>query len=251
MRVGACLPWNLSHLLEEAGGDFIELPLREVARLDEEEFNDLFSSLSLPAEAFNIFLPSYIKIVGENVDWEAIEGYLDLSLRRAKLLGGEVIVFGSGGQRRREQDFPQEKAMEQISYFLLKACEVAERFGLKIAIEHLNREETNTINRVSDALQLVEKVGKQNLGVIVDIYHLMKEREGWDVMERAGRKLFHIHISDPQRNPPLCKEGILADFLTFLKKIGYENRISIESRWQNIEEELPKAIENLKSLIEE
>jgi hypothetical protein len=32
-------------------------------------------------------------------------------------------------------------------------------------------------------------------------------------------------------------------------KIGYENRISIESRWQNIEEELPKAIENLKSII--
>jgi sugar phosphate isomerase/epimerase len=67
-------------------------------------------------------------------------------------------------------------------------------------------------------------------------------------MERAGKKLFHIHISDPQRNPPLGKERILSKFLAFLKKIGYENRISIESRWQNIEEELPKAIENLKSI---
>jgi sugar phosphate isomerase/epimerase len=231
------------------GGDFIELPLSEVARLNEEEFNNLLSSLALPVEAFNIFLPSSLKIVGENVNWEGIEDYLGLALRRAKLLGGEVIVFGSGGQRRREEDFPQEKAMEQISYFLLKACEVAERFGLKIAIEHLNRDETNTINKVGDALQLAEKIGKKNLGIIVDIYHLLREKEGWDVMERAGKRLFHIHISDPQRNPPLGKEGILSDFLTFLVKIGYENRISIESRWQNIEEELPKAIENLKSII--
>jgi len=219
-----------------------------VARLEQEEFNNLLSSLSLPSEAFNIFLPSSLKIVGENVNWEAIEGYLDFALGRAKLLGGEVIVFGSGGQRRIESDFPQEKVMEQISYFLLKACEVAEKFELKIAIEHLNRDETNTINRVSDALQLAEKGGKQNLGVIVDIYHLLRENEGWGVMERAGKKLFHIHISDPQRNPPLGKERILSKFLAFLKKIGYENRISIESRWQNIEEELPKAIENLKSI---
>ena len=219
-----------------------------MAKLDEKEFNNLLSSLSLPAEAFNIFLPSSLKIVGENVDWGAIEDYLDLALRRAKLLGGEVIVFGSGGQRRKEENFPQEKAMEQISHFLLKACEIGERFGLKIAIEHLNRDETNTINRVSDALQLAEQVGKENLGVIVDIYHLLKEKEGWEVMERADKRLFHIHISDPQRNPPLGKEDILGEFLSFLKKIGYENRISIESRWQNIEEELPKAIENLKSI---
>jgi sugar phosphate isomerase/epimerase len=219
-----------------------------VAKLDEEEFNNLLSSLSLPAEAFNIFLPSSLKIVGENVDWEAVEDYLDLALRRAKLLGGEVIVFGSGGQRRKEENFPQEKAMEQITHFLHKACEVGKRFGLKIAIEHLNRDETNTINRVSDALQLAEKVGKENLGVIVDIYHLLKEKEGWEAMERAGKRLFHIHISDPQRNPPMGKEDILGEFLSFLKKIGYENRISIESRWQNIEEELPKAIENLKTI---
>jgi D-psicose/D-tagatose/L-ribulose 3-epimerase len=159
-----------------------------------------------------------------------------------------VIVFGSGGQRRKEENFPQEKAMEQITHFLHKACEVGERFGLKIAIEHLNRDETNTINRVSDALQLAEQVGKENLGVIVDIYHLLKEKEGWEVMERAGKRLFHIHISDPQRNPPIGKEDILGEFLSFLKKIGYENRISIESRWQNIEEELPKAIENLKTI---
>ncbi|MGC9003759.1 MAG: sugar phosphate isomerase/epimerase family protein [bacterium] len=249
MRIGACLHWNHSKILKEAGGDFIELPLSAIANLKEKDFEELPRSLPLPAEAFNILLPSDFKIVGDDVDWERIKNYLELAFGRAKLLGGEVIVFGSGRARRREADYPKEKTKEKIAYFLFLASEIGEKWDLKIAIEHLNREETNTINTLSEALEFAEESGRENVGVIADFYHLIKENECWDVLKRGRKRLFHIHISDQQRRPPSEGNGLLTDFLIFLKEIGYGDRISLECRWQEIERELPLAINFLKNLL--
>lgn len=246
LRFGACLAWEYADLLKEAGGDFIETPLARVAQLGESDFNGLSQSLALPAEVFNIFLPSSLRIIGEAVNWEMIEAYLRLALPRAKQLGGEVIVFGSGGARRAPAGFPQEEIRGQLLDFLSLASEIAEEESLAIAVEHLNSSETNTLNRFEEALQLVEELGRDNLGVLADIYHLLKEGEKLEVVREAGRKLLHVHISGPERNPPLREEKVIGEFLSLLREMGYQSRISIESRWEDVAKELPQSIETLK-----
>lgn len=246
LKFGACLNWRFSSFLKKAGGDFIELPLSQIAQMEDEEWKELNRSLALPAEVFNVFLPGSLKIVGENRDWGRIEGYLRQALPRARSLGGEVIVFGSGGSRRAPEGFPPGEARDQLLEFLSLASEIAEEESLSIAVEHLNSSETNTINRFEEALRLVEDLGRGNVGVLADIYHLIKEGEELEVVKHAGEKLFHIHISDPERNPPLRKEIVIEEFLYLLKEMGYKKRISIESKWGDIEKELPQAIEALK-----
>jgi len=250
LKFGACLSWEYVDLLKKAGGDFVELPLAKVAQLEIRDFEELSRNLPLPAEVFNIFLPSSIKIIGPEVDWLKIKDYLLLALPRAKRLGCEVVVFGSGGARRAPENFPNEESKTQLLSFLSLASEIANEEGLLIAIEPLNSSETNTINTLREALQLAKELDRENVGVIADIYHLLREGEGLETIEEAGEKLFHIHISDPERNPPLKEDSILRDFMRVLKKVNYQRRISIESRWNDLEEELPQAIKALKNLWE-
>ncbi|MBC7327712.1 sugar phosphate isomerase/epimerase [bacterium] len=246
LKFGVCSSWENSAILKNAGADFIELPLARIAQMEEKDFDELSRNLTLPAEVFNILLPSNLKIVGEAVDWQTLEHYLKLALPRAKRIGGEVIVFGSGGARRTPDNWDKRKAKSQLLAFLNLAIDIAEKEGLKIAIEPLNRFETNTINRLEDALELVEELGKNNLGVLADFYHILKENEHFDVLKKAKDKLLHIHISDEDRNPPLERNTKIEEFFCILKKISYKGRISIESQWENLEKELPLAIENLK-----
>lgn len=246
LKFGACLSGEYSYLLKKAGADFIELPLAEVAQLEESDFNKLFQNLSLPAEVFNIFLPSSLKIIRETTNWDEIEEYLLKAFPRAKRLGGEVVVFGSGGARRAPENLSNQEVKDRLLSFLSLASELAEKEGLNIAIEHLNRGETNTITSFSEALQLAKELGKENVGVLADIYHLFKEGENMEVIGEAGKKLFHIHISDPERNPPLGGMGIIKDFFSHLKEMNYKGRISIECRWNDLERELPLCIEILK-----
>lgn len=246
LKFGACLSWEYSSLLKEAGGDFIELPLAKVALLEESDFRELLQNLVLPAEVFNIFLPSNFKIMEENLDWKELENYLSKALGRAKRLGGEVIVFGSGGARRAPDSLSPQEIGERLLGFLSLVSDIAEREGLRIAIEHLNRGETNTITSFAEALQLAGQLGRDSVGVLVDIYHLAKEKEKIDTIKRAGGKLFHIHLSDLDRNPPLKEDEVIKDFFYILKKMNYQNRISLECRWNNLEIELPMSIEILK-----
>ncbi len=248
MKIGCCVGWDKANLVKEAGGDFLELPLSQVASLSEEEFRRL-KSLSLPGEAFNILLPSGMKIVGPEVEWNSVRGYLNKAFARARELGGEVIVFGSGGARRRPEGFPLQKAEEQILEFLSLASDIASSYGLRIAVEHLNSLETNMITTLREAVSFVKRVERENIGVMVDLYHLLKEGEDMEEVRRTREHLLHIHIADEDRNPPSRKESIKS-FLALLKEIGYNNRISIESKWEDIEQQLPYAFNILRILWE-
>lgn len=248
MKIGCCVGWDKANIVKKAGGDFLELPLSQIASFSEEEFRRL-KNLSLPGEVFNILLPSGMKIVGPEVEWNKVREYLDKAFARAKKMGGEVIVFGSGGARRRPDDFPLEEAEEQLLRFLHLSGDIASSYDLRIAVEHLNSLETNMITTLREALSLVEKVGRDNIGVMVDLYHLLKEGEDMEEVRWAREHLLHIHIADEDRNPPSRKESIKR-FLALLKEIGYDGRISIESKWEDMEQQLPCAFSILRTLWE-
>ena len=73
---------------------------------------------------------------------------------------------------------------------LKEVNEYAKGEGVRIAVEALNRFETNFINRHDQALLLAQEVGDE-VGVCLDVYH-MNQEEADDI---AGRKLASIQDS--------------------------------------------------------
>jgi D-psicose/D-tagatose/L-ribulose 3-epimerase len=100
--------------------------------------------------------------------------------------------------------------------------------GVRIAVEPLNRFETNFVNRHDQALLLASEVG-DDVGVCLDVYHMNQEEA--DVLQAfrdAGDRLFDVHVAD--NNRMACGQGQLpwADILGTLKDMGYDGSLTVE-----------------------
>jgi sugar phosphate isomerase/epimerase len=100
--------------------------------------------------------------------------------------------------------------------------------GVRIALEALNRFETNFLNRHDQALLLAQEVG-DDVGVCLDVYHMnQEEADMYQAFRNAGDRLFDVHVAD--NNRMACGQGQLdwAAILGTLKEIGYDGSITVE-----------------------
>jgi D-psicose/D-tagatose/L-ribulose 3-epimerase len=104
----------------------------------------------------------------------------------------------------------------------------AKKAGVKVAIEPLNRFETNFINRADQALLLAKQVGS-DVGVCLDVYHMnMEEADMFKSIEMAGKKMFDLHVADNNRYA--CGQGMLNWKKLFhtLEKMNYKGSLTVE-----------------------
>lgn len=104
----------------------------------------------------------------------------------------------------------------------------AKKLGVKIAIEPLNRFETNFINRADQALMLAKAVGPE-CGVCLDVYHMnQEEADMFQAIERVGKRLYDVHVADNNRYA--CGQGMLdwKGLFKTLNKVGYKGSLTVE-----------------------
>jgi sugar phosphate isomerase/epimerase len=101
--------------------------------------------------------------------------------------------------------------------------------GVSIAMEPLNRYETTLINTVAEGLSVIEETGANNLGLLLDTFHMnIEEPSIHRSIETCGDRIFHFHVADSNRWYPGA--GHL-DFSTILKTLldtGYSGFVSGE-----------------------
>jgi D-psicose/D-tagatose/L-ribulose 3-epimerase len=141
--------------------------------------------------------------------------------------GGNMSIVPSEVGKVKEMASPDEEWAWAIEG--LKAVrDHANAEGIRIAIEPLNRFETNFINRHDQALLLAEEVG-DDVGVCLDIYHMnMEEADPLQAVRNAGDKLFDFHVAD--NNRMACGQGALnwGAIIGTLKEIGYDGSLTVE-----------------------
>lgn len=242
---------SLGASLRDAGCDYYEPGVaRAVMAGDAASFDDDLArwfSGGLEPRSANTFVPGDLPVVGPAVDEAAIEAYFKEAVRRARALGLETIVFGSGGARRIPEGFDRGEATEQFAAALRLAAEVASP-DITIAAEHLRKAETNLMNSLAEAAELVAGVGAENLALVVDIYHLLEEHEDVGVVRDAGRYIRHVHVSSPARQAPSDADvETLLSLFAVLAEIGYDRRCSIECRWDDLATQAAPALEAVRS----
>jgi sugar phosphate isomerase/epimerase len=231
--------------VKRAGYDYGELRLSSITQLSDEDFNDVRETVEkAPIEvlSFNIFLPSSVPVTGPDVVIEDIDAYLRKSLTRARELGGSCVVFGSSRSRNVPQGYDRRKAEKQIDDFLKRCEEYAAPLGVTIAIEPLNRKESNIINSVAEGLKIAERLDLSHIAVLADCYHMFQEGESLDILQKAKDRLAHVHIADGDRYFPGHSPSGGMDFGAFfdaLKKCGYEGLVSTEARFDDFDNEGP------------
>lgn len=252
MRFGCCAGLDKASVVQDAGYDYIELPVAAVKpESPDTEFEmvrEQLGELDIIAEAWNCLLPGDLKVTGPEVDKYRAERYLRTAFERIEELGGEVVVFGSGGARRVPDGFPMDEARDQIVEFVTLAGKIAGAHGITIAIEPLNAKETNIINSVAEGMEIVRAADHPFVKVLADLYHIDEEHEPLQDVVDAGSDLVHTHTADTGRLYPGSGSYPHRGFFEALRTIGYNDRMSVECVFKDFNAECRKTLEFLRRI---
>ena len=239
-----------------AGLDYLEANVTGflMPENSDEEFaanKALAATITPPIYSANGFFPGDIKIVGSEADIERAVKYSRTALRRASEIGIKILVLGSSGSRSIPEGFSREEARKQFIDFLKRIAPDAEKNGVIVAIEPLQTEETNFINTVPEGAQIARETGSEYIAVIADLFHMARMKEPPEDIINSADKLVHCHIAEvEERTAPGVKGDDFTPYLKALKIIKYDGRMSFECSWQDIDTQLPKAIQTMRKQIQ-
>ena len=167
MRIGCCGGIEQAAEVRAAGFDFLEVNVQTVLQgdLPDDQWRRTApdpAKLPLPIEAANCLVPGNHPLLGPKRDLKALKIYLQRVAERAQRLGISRLVFGSGGARRRPDDLAPDAVAPQLAEFVRLAGDVCGRHGIVLTIEHLNAGETNTVNKLAQALSLCDLVASRD-----------------------------------------------------------------------------------------
>lgn len=104
----------------------------------------------------------------------------------------------------------------------------AKPLGITLALEPLNRFETNFLNRHDQALKLAEAVAP-DVGVCLDAFHInIEEADLHLAIVNTGKKLYDFHVAD--NNRMACGQGDYdwTKLVRTLKQAGYDGALTVE-----------------------
>ena len=170
---------------------------------------------------------------GSREEQEASLAYIQQSIDIMATLGASTLagpVYSAVGRAEFVPEPSREAQWRLVVENLKQACGYAERQGKKIAIEPLNRFETDFINTCGQALRMVEDVGSPALSVHLDTFHMnIEEKDPARAILQADQKLGHFHACGSDRGTPGNDHTDWESIAAALKKIGYQKHVVIES----------------------
>jgi len=121
------------------------------------------------------------------------------------------------------------QAMAWVIEALQECASAAAPAGVRLALEPINRYETTLINTVDEGLDLIERVGADNFGLLLDTFHMnIEEPSIEDSIRKAGERIFHFHVADSNRWYPGAGHLDFESILDALLETGYQGFVSGE-----------------------
>ena len=199
----------------------------------------------------NVMFPGNMKIAGPDVKEATVLAYVDSLFSRAKKAKVSIIVLGSGAARRLPDQYDPLKATGAFVSLCKKIAIVAAKYEVKIALENLQTKETNFINTVRSAAEIVRAVNHPNFKLNADIFHMRREHEPPQNIIDAKDVLIHCEIAEDEgRTLPGIKGDDFTPYLQALKMAKYKGPIFVEAGSNYSEEQMALCFKYLTKQIE-
>lgn len=155
--------------------------------------------------------------------------YVNDCITMVKELGGvEITIVPSTVGKVKPQGSPEDEWKWAVES--LKQCyEHGQREGVKLALEPLNRFETDVVSTTAQGIAVVDAVGHSGLGLLLDTFHMnMEDPSIAGAIRQAGRRLVHFQANESHRGFPGTGHVDWPDVMRALVEIGYDGPISLE-----------------------
>lgn len=168
--------------------------------------------------------------------FDYIEACFELcNIWEADFLAGPM--YSAVGKARQVSPEQRKVEWERAVTNLQKVCKMAEVRGLSIAIEPLNRFESDLINRAEDVMRLIHDINHPAAKVMLDGFHMnIEEPDMEQAVKQTANRLIHVQVSENYRGTPGTGQTRWEALSKGLKSINYEGVISIESFTPEIKE---------------
>ena len=159
--------------------------------------------------------------------------YINDMVDLAAEIGAEVVagpIYSAVGKAR--MTTPEEKAQQWdwAVENLQKCADYAASKGIKLAIEPLNRFETDMINTAEQGLELQKRIGRDNVGFMLDTFHMnIEESNIPDAIRSVGDKNYTFHACAGNRGTPGEDNFDWQAIKKAFDDIGYDKYVVIES----------------------
>lgn len=160
---------------------------------------------------------------------EYVKGLIDQAAEMGcpSIIGPIYSVVGLIGPH---DDAEKKKQFDLVVKNLKPLAKYAEKKGVKLCIEPLNRFETDFLNTCDQGLKLVKAVGSKAVTLHLDTFHMnIEEKNQAAAILKAGKHLGHFHACGSDRGTPGADHIDWKPIVAALKKVGYKGDVVIES----------------------
>lgn len=171
---------------------------------------------------------------------ENAKDYIRWLIDAANELGSPVVcgpMYSAVGKDHIEDDGARKAEWDLAVSGIREMALYARSKDVKLALETLNRFETDMINIVSQGLEFVEQTGMENVGLHLDTFHMhLEEKNSGDAIRLANKKIYHFHACENDRGVPGTGQVHWNAVAQALKDVNYTGPVVIESFTSQVKE---------------
>jgi D-psicose/D-tagatose/L-ribulose 3-epimerase len=235
-------PFLTEHLallprMKEAGCDFVELLVPEPGELDLKQARAAAAKAGLGVVLAARINPARDVASADRATHEAGIAYLEACVDSAVALGATIVggpIYGAPlvFAGRAPAPVAEEERLARVARVvaaLQQAGAYAEKHGVKLAIEPLNRFETDMCSTTRQGLDLIARVGSPAIGLMLDTFHMnMEEDDIAGAIRSAGRAMIHFQANENHRGFIGTGHVDWRAVARALAAIGYDGPITLE-----------------------
>src|SRR5579859_6581281 len=209
----------------EMGFDVLEIACEDPDSIDASALHAVLSARGLGAVVCGVFTPDRDLGSADATTRENAKEYVRWCIDTAYEIGSPIVVgpmYGPVGKSHPKTDAEAKAKRERSLDSLRELVPYADDGGVKLALEVLNRYETDVINTAKQGLEFITQVASPTLGLHLDTFHMhIEEKDSAAAIQLAGDRLFHLHVAENDRGVPGSGQVNWKDVFAALKAINY------------------------------
>jgi D-psicose/D-tagatose/L-ribulose 3-epimerase len=241
MKIGMNLLLWTTHVTEEhyphlekiksTGFDGVEIPIFGGDDADYKKLRRKLDELQLESSAVTVAIPEANAISPDPAIRKAATERLKTIVRQAAILGADVLcgpfhqalgVFSGTG--------PTEEEFKRAADVHREVADEAQRQGVCLAIEFLNRFECYFLNTTAAAAAYVRRVNHPNLKTMFDTFHAnIEEEDPPRAFSENVAEIAHVHVANNDRGVPGRGHIDFPAIFRVIKSSGYNGWLTIEA----------------------
>jgi D-psicose/D-tagatose/L-ribulose 3-epimerase len=219
--------------IADMGFDVVEIAVEDPSLIDIKALKDGLQKYNLSANVCGAFGPTR-DLTNEDTAihkncFDYVEACLNLCVElNTSFFGGPM--YSAVGKARMLLPDKRKAEWDLAVKNLSVVCDMASARGLQIALEPLNRFESDLVNTTADVSRLIHDINHPSAKIMLDGFHMnIEEKSVEEAIIVAGKNLIHIQVSENYRGTPGTGQTRWDAYRRGLEAINYTGTVTIES----------------------